>query len=39
MTNAQDEVALSYHTVRGVYFLAVVFEATNKNPCLRSQLI
>ena len=24
---AQDEVALSYHTVRGLYFLAVVFAA------------
>ena len=24
----QNEVALSYHTVRGLYFLAVVFVAT-----------
>ena len=24
-TAAQNEVALSYHTVRGLYFLAVVF--------------
>ena len=27
-TAAQNEVALSYHKVRGLYFLAVVFEAT-----------
>ena len=26
-TAAQDEVALSYHVARGVYFLAVVFAA------------
>ena len=27
-TAAQTEVALSYHRVRGLYFLAVVFVAT-----------
>ena len=27
-TAAQNAVALSYHTVRGLYFLAVVFAAT-----------
>ena len=27
-TAAQNEVAFSYHEVRGLYFLAVVFEAT-----------
>ena len=27
-TAAQNEVGLSYHKVRGLYFLAVVFEAT-----------
>ena len=27
-TAAQNEVALSYHRVRGLYFLAVVFVAT-----------
>ena len=27
-TAAQNEVALSYHRVRGLYFLAVVFAAT-----------
>ena len=27
-TAVQNEVALSYHTVRGVYFSAVVFAAT-----------
>ena len=27
-TAAQNEVALSYHRVRGLYFQAVVFEAT-----------
>ena len=27
-TAARNEVALSYHKVRGLYFLAVVFEAT-----------
>ena len=27
-TAAQNEVALSYHSVRGLYFLAVVFVAT-----------
>ena len=27
-TAAQNEVALSYHIVRGLYFLAVVFVAT-----------
>ena len=27
-TAAQNEVALSCHRVRGLYFLAVVFEAT-----------
>ena len=27
-TAAQNEVALSYHRVRGLYFLAVVFGAT-----------
>ena len=27
-TAAQNEVALSYHKVRGVYFLAVVFVRT-----------
>ena len=25
---AQDEVELSYHTVRGLYFLAVIFAAS-----------
>ena len=28
ITAAQNEVALSYHRVRGLYFLAVVFAAT-----------
>ena len=28
ITATQNEVALSYHRVRGLYFLAVVFEAT-----------
>ena len=28
ITAAQNEVALSYHRVRGLYFLAVVFSAT-----------
>ena len=27
-TAVQNEVALSYHKVRGLYFLAVVFAAT-----------
>ena len=27
-TAAQNEVALSYHRVRGLYFLTVVFAAT-----------
>ena len=27
-TAAQNEVALSYHRVRGLYFMAVVFAAT-----------
>ena len=27
-TAAQNEVALSYHRVRGIYFLTVVFAAT-----------
>ena len=27
-TAAQNEVALSYHRVRGLYFLAVIFVAT-----------
>ena len=27
LTAAQNEVALSYHRVRGLYFLAVVFAA------------
>ena len=27
-TAAQNEVAISYHRVRGLYFLAVVFVAT-----------
>ena len=27
-TAAQNEVALSYHKVRGLYFLAVIFAAT-----------
>ena len=27
-TTAQNEAALSYHGVRGLYFLAVVFVAT-----------
>ena len=27
-TAAQNEVALSYHKVRGLYFLAVIFLAT-----------
>ena len=27
-TAAQNEVALSYHRARGLYFLAVVFVAT-----------
>ena len=27
-TAAQNEVALSYHNVRGLYFLAVVFTVT-----------
>ena len=27
-TTAQNEVALSYHRVRGLYFLAVIFAAT-----------
>ena len=27
-TDAQNEVALSYHRVRGLYFLAVTFVAT-----------
>ena len=27
-TAAQNEVALSYHTVRGLCFLAVIFAAT-----------
>ena len=27
-TAAQNEVALSYHSMRGLYFLAVVFAAT-----------
>ena len=27
-TAAQNEVALSYHSVRGLYVLAVVFAAT-----------
>ena len=27
-TAAQNEVALSYHKLRGLYFLAVVFVAT-----------
>ena len=27
-TAAQNEVALSYHRVRGLYFLAVVFATT-----------
>ena len=27
-TAAQNEVALSYHRVRGLYFLAVVFAVT-----------
>ena len=28
ITATQEEVALSYHRVRGLYFLAVVFAAT-----------
>ena len=28
ITAAQNEVALSYHSVRGLYFLAAVFAAT-----------
>ena len=28
MTAAQNEVALSYHRVRGLYFLVVVFATT-----------
>ena len=28
ITAAENEVALSYHRVRGLYFLAVVFVAT-----------
>ena len=28
ITAAQDEVALSYHRVRGLYFLEVIFAAT-----------
>ena len=28
ITAAQNEVSLSYHRVRGLYFLAVVFTAT-----------
>ena len=28
ITAAQNEVALSYHSVRGLYFLAVVFAVT-----------
>ena len=30
-TAAQNEIALSYHRVRGLYFLAVVFAATIVN--------
>ena len=28
ITAAQNEVALSYHRVRGLYFLSAIFEAT-----------
>ena len=28
ITAAQNEVTLSYHKVRGLYFLAVIFAAT-----------
>ena len=31
-TAAQNEVALSYHKVHGLYFLAVVFEETITMP-------
>ena len=27
ITAGQNEIALSYHRVRGLYFLAVIFEA------------
>ena len=30
ITVSQNEVALSYHTVRGLYFMAVIFTATIK---------
>ena len=31
ITAALNEVSLSYHKVRGLYFLAVIFEATIYN--------
>ena len=30
ITDAQNEVALSYHRVRGLYFVAIIFAATIK---------
>ena len=30
ITAAQNEVTLSYHSVRGLYFLTVIFAATKK---------
>ena len=35
-TATQNEVALSYHIVRGLYFLAVVFVATIDNLMLKN---
>ena len=36
ITAAQNEGALSYHRVRGLYFMAVVFAATIYNDTLKT---
>ena len=35
-TAAQNEVALSYHRVRGLYFLAVVFVSSIVSPLIEA---
>ena len=35
----QNEVSLSYHRVRGLYFIAVVFVATEVYPTVRNKAI
>ena len=38
-TAAQNEIALSHHSVRGLYFLAVVFAVTIFNVSILAVLI